>query len=250
MVAVLAVLVTACHVRTEIDIDVNANGSGRATVSVTLDADAVMRVGDPQSLLKVDDLGKAGWTVTQSRGSDGSQTFTATKPFADPAQADEVFKELAGSPFQNFHVTRSRSFAKTTTEFTGTVDFAKGAESFTDPDLSAALDGKPLGDAVQAIEARIGQKLDDVFQFRIAVRLPGDVTSNAPGRASNGAEWEPTLSQTAPVTLVAKGEAYRTSTLVFTGIAITAFIALVILLLVRLAVRSRRRRLQPANSTQ
>ncbi len=87
-----------------------------------------------------------------------------------------------------------------------------------------------------------------MFRFRIVVRLPGSVTSNAPGQASNGAEWEPTLSQAAPVTLVAKGEAYRTSTLVFTGIAVVAFVALVVLLLIRLAVFSRRRRLTSADA--
>ena len=242
LVVALVLLAGACHVRTDVGIHVNADGSGQVSVAVTLDADAVTHAGDPQSLLKVDDLSKAGWTVTQSRGTDGSQTFTATKGFANPTEADAVFNELAGSPFQGFHLTRSRSFAKTTTEFTGTVDFAKGAESFADPELSAALDGKPLGDAVQAIEARIGQKLDDVFQFRIAVRLPGSVTSNAPGQASNGAVWEPKLSQTATVSLEAKGEAFRTSTLVFTAIAIAAFIGLLIVLLIRLAIRVNRRR--------
>jgi len=248
LVVLVVLAAGACRVRTDVGVQVNADGSGQVSVTITLDADAVSRAPNIASTLKIDDLTKAGWTVNQQRGSDGSLVFIATKPFANPAEADAIFTEISGTngPFRDFHITRSRSFARTMTGFTGTIDFKQGLVSFADQELSTALDGQPLGDDVKAIEARLGDTLDNVFQFRIAVRLPGDVTSNAPGQAVNGAVWQPKLSETTPVPLEATGKSWRVGTLVFTAIAIAAFVALNVLLVFRLALRSTSKRPRPS----
>ena len=234
----------ACRVRTDVGLRVNDDGSGQVSVTITLDADAVKHAPTIASTLKIDDLKQTGWTVTQVPGTDGSLSFTATKPFANPSEADAIFTEISGptGPFRDFHLTRSRSFARTTTGFTGTIDFKQGLASFADQELATALDGQPLGDDVKAIEARIGDSLDNVFQFRLAVRLPGEVTSNAPGQASNGAEWQPRLSESSPVPLQATGKSWRVGTLVATGVGMAAFVALVVLVVFRLALRSTAKR--------
>jgi hypothetical protein len=248
---VLACLAGACQVRTDVGVQVNEDGSGTVTVAITLDADALTKAPNITDALRVDDLTKAGWTVTQDRQSDGSLVFQAIKRFANPEEADKIFTEISGAagPFRDFHISRSRSFARTTTSFTGTIDFTNGLESFGDSELAQALDGKPLGDDIAAIEQRIGNTLDNVFQFQVAVRLPGDIESNAPGRAINGAVWHPKLSDRAPSQLEVKGRSWRVGTLVGVAIAVAAVFSLIVLLVFRLAVRSQNRRHRHSLST-
>jgi hypothetical protein len=247
LVALVGALVAGCQVRTDIGIDVHADGSGTVTVAVGLDDDAVKAVGDLGATLRTEDLTKAGWTVSEpAKEADGYTYVRVSKPFANPAEADEVFGEISGptGPFRDFHLTRARTFARTEVRFTGTVDFSGGLTSFTDSGLAQQLDGKPLGQDVPTIEQRVGGSLDKAFTFRVLVRLPGDVTSNATAQATNGAEWEPKLSDRAPSVLTATGRSWRVGTIVFTALGALAVLALVVLVVVRLV--RRRRRARPA----
>lgn len=82
--------------------------------------------------------------------------------------------------------------------------------------------------------------LDRIFTFRVVTRLPGDVESNAPLEADQGAEWRPTLGE--EVTLVATSSALNTRQVVGSLIAVAAALALAVVVLVgRL-----RRRADPA----
>lgn len=240
-VALIVVLAAGCQVRTVVGIDVHDDGSGTVTVSVGLDQEAVDRVGDLSGALRVDDLKATGWTVTgPTKETDGFTYVRAAKPFANPAEANKVFGEIAGAggPFRDFRIARSRSFARTETTFDGTVDFAHGLESFTDSQLAQALDGKPLGNDVAAIEKAIGTPLDQAFSFKVAVRLPGRIASNATGSAANGAEWAPKLSDKAPSTLHAEGKSWRVGTIALVAVAAVALVAALVVLLVRLAGRT------------
>lgn len=243
LVALVVVFSGACRVRTDIGIEVKANGSGTVTVKIGLDDDAMKQAPNFQQSLKVDDLAAHGWTLTGPvKETDGFTYFSASKPFANPDEAKRIFLEISGAkgPFRDFNITRSRSFARTKFGFSGTVDFTGGIESFSDSDLAAQLDGKPVGEDVKAIEQRINDSLDNVFQIRIAVRLPGDVSSNAPGQAANGAVWQPRLSQQGAVALTATSTSTRWVTIVGALVAVGALIGLVVLAIVRLVARRRR----------
>jgi hypothetical protein len=251
-VVALVVVLAGCQVRTDVAVDVKDDGSGTVTVSVGLDDASVQAVGDLATVVKVDDLRAAGWTVNgPTKETDGFTYLRLSKPFASVEQANVIFEEIAGAggPFRDFTLERSRSFARTKTGFTGTIDFTGGLASFADSDLAQQLDGKPLGEDIAALEQRIGNTLDNVFRFRVLVRLPGDVTSNAPGGASNGAVWEPHLSDTAPLSLTAQGRSWRVTTLVFTAVAVVAAAALLVILLIRIAVRRTDRRTPPPPAT-
>jgi len=172
-----------------------------------------------------------------------------TKPFANPAGAVKIFTELSGpdGPFRDFTVTRSRSFKHTKFHFSGTIDFAKGIESFSDSGLAQELDGKPMGDDIKAIEQRINDSLDNVFQFQVRVRMPGGVTSNAPTQAVNGAIWQPRLSQSGPVTLEASSESTRWASILGSIAAGVAVLGLVLVLPVLFVVRRRRGSVTPGS---
>jgi hypothetical protein len=244
LVALVVVLSGACRVRTDIGIEVKDNGSGTVTVKIGLDDDAMKKAPNFQQSLKVDDLAAHGWTLTGPvKETDGFAYFSASKPFANPDEAKKIFREISGDkgPFRGFAITRSRSFARTKFGFSGTVDFTGGIESFSDSELAAQLDGKPIGEDVKAIEQRINDSLDNVFQIRIAVRLPGEVSSNAPGQATNGAVWQPRLSQVGAIPLQASSTSTRWVTIIGAVVAVLSVLGIVVLLVVRVVLGARRR---------
>lgn len=248
-VALLVLLASACRLDVNVGIDVNEDGSGVVRVAVGLDDDAMSKIPDLGQQVRVDDLTATGWTVTgPTKEADGMTWMRASKPFSTPAEAAAVLAEVAGEqgPFRDFALTRKRSFARTSFDFSGTVDFTGGIEAFSDQELTQLLDGEPLGQDVATIEQQIGESLDRVFHFQVAVQLPGSVSSNAPGEASNGAVWTPQLSDSAPQELHATSRSWHTSTLAWTAAAVVAGLALVVVLLVRLVRSARRGRGQGA----
>ena len=247
LVVAVVLAPTGCRVQTDIGVTVKENGSGTVTVGVGFDDDALRRVPNLLQSLRTDDLKAVGWTVAGPlKSTDNLTRVEVSKNFANPDEASKIFTELSGpnGPFRDFAITRTRSFARTKFTFTGTVDFMRGLESFGDSELAAQLDGKPLGDDLQAIEQRIGEPLDDVFRFRISVHLPGEVKSNAPVQLAGDAVWQPRLSQSGPMQLKASSTSTRWKTIVPTIIAVAAGAALLLVLVVRgvVALRSRRRR--------
>lgn len=244
MLGVLAVVALgACRVETEVGLSVGEDGSGVVEVGIGLDDDALARVPGIEDELRVEDLRATGWTVVGPvEEADGNTWFRISKPFATAEEAGAVLAEVAGAdgPFRDFRLVRDRPFARTTYRFEGTVDLTAGLEGFGDAELAALLDGEPLGEDVAAIEARLGEPVDAVFGFQVAVRLPGDVSSNAPTEAGDGAMWQASLAQGAPLELRAESTQYRTSTVALTAIGALAVLA-ALGTAVRAAVAGRRR---------
>jgi hypothetical protein len=245
ILALVALALSACQLQVEVGVDAHEDGSGTVSVGVGLDADAVQKLGgvdDLRQLVKVDDLTATGWHVTgPATERDGNTWIRATKAFSTPEQAATILTEVAGGPFKDFHLTRKRSFARTSFTFGGTVDFTQGLASFSDPDLTAALDGQPLGDDPASIEKKFGGAIDRLVHIRIAVRLPGSVASNAPGQASNGAVWTPKLADTAPAVLKASSRSWHKATLALLAVAALAIFALLLFVLVVIADKVRHR---------
>jgi hypothetical protein len=230
-----------CRLDVTTAVDVRDDGSGTVEVAVGLDEDAVRRVPNLRNQLRTDDLVDAGWTITGPVEEDGTTWVRARKPFATPAEAGRVLNELVGEqgPFKDFAVTRDRSFARTSYGFKGTVDFVEGVEAFSDEELEQVLDGEALGDSVEEFTRRVGESLDRIFRFRVAVRLPGEVTSNAPGRAANGAVWQPKLSDREASELRAQSRTWEVAPLAWTAIAVAAAIGFALVVAIRLTARRR-----------
>jgi hypothetical protein len=178
------------------------------------------------------------------READGLSWFRASKPFGTPEEAGEILTEVTGEqgPFRDFELSRSESLLRREFDFEGTVDFAAGLESFGDEALAEALEGEPLGEDVAAVEQQLGIVADEVFGFRVALRMPGDVESNAPTEADNGAVWRPRLSEGGPITLTASSSSLRLRSVVLAGVSVLAFIAALVVLTMGVIVARRRRR--------
>jgi len=216
------VLLSSCRLQLVVDTAVDEDGSGQIEVAAGLDEDAVDRIGgDLAAVLATDDLVAAGWTVDPpALEDDGYLWVRLRRPFADARQAAAIFADIAGAdgPFQDFSVRRKSSFARTEWGFTGRLDFRGGPEAFGDAGLAAELDGEPLGQTVAEIEAQLGEPLSEAIQVRVSVRLPGEVTSNAPVTVDHGGVWQVGFGERS-VALEATGEERRTSSLVAVGVS-------------------------------
>ena len=223
-------------------VDVGRDGGGAVRVAVGLDRDALARVGDLRSQLRVDDLRRSGWAIVgPRREADGRTWVRGAKRFADAAGAARVVAEVTGTdgPFRAFRVARSSSFLRVRTTFRGTVDLRGGLESFGDARLREQLGGTSTGTSTADLERELGRALERVFSFRVDARLPGDVSANAPTVADGGAVWRPRLGER--VVLVAEATSWRVRRVLGLGVAAVAALLLVLLLAGRARVRRARR---------
>jgi hypothetical protein len=184
LLLLLALVLSACTLDVDVHVEVHPDGSGAVDVTATVDAGALQRIGgDLGSVLDVDGLRAAGWSVDGPTSTTaGGSTVHLHQSFADPDEATKVFADLAGSdadsPFRDLRVSRDRSLLRTRWRFGGSIDLDRGANV---PGV-----GSDLG----ALEDQLGESLDRLLQVRIGVRLPGSVRSNATTKADNGAVWQ------------------------------------------------------------
>lgn len=242
IVGVLVALVLAgCQLTAELNVVVEPDGSGTVEIGIGLDDDALERRPDVFDELDVDDLVEAGWVFTGPVREGDRTWLRASRDFASPDELGPLIDDVAGTdgPFRDFSLTRESAFAETIYAFRGTVDFAGGLDEITDdPELAEALDAEP----VELLEERLGAAIDRLISVQVAVRLPGEVESNATTRASNGAVWSPSVLEEEAIELVATSTVSRSERLVWVAVAVAAGIALVLVLAIRLASWRRSRR--------
>lgn len=235
VVAGLLVSLGGCKVAIRVGVEANQRGSGRVLAVVTLDPDAQRYVGTLQ--LETADLVKAGWKVAgPTKIARGELQVTATKAFATPAQAQRIVRELdqGSGLFRDFRLVQQRSFFKTSSKFRGTVDLSKGLETFSDDELRATL-GPSLGATQEEFAQRIGTALADALPMTVGVRLPGEVTANAPQASGGAAAWHPRLGERVELTAAATHWNVR-------GVALAAVAVVAGALGLLSALRYRRRR--------
>ena len=238
-----------CRLELDVHVEMAEDGSGSVEVVVGIDPDGIERIGgDLEDVLAIDDLGAAGWIVEgPEEEADGFTRVRFRKPFDNPEEAAVVFDEIAGEdgPFQDFAVSHEPSFARTEWGFTGRIDFSGGLAAFGDEALAAELDGEPLGQTVEEIEAQLGEPLDRVIQVAVGVQLPGEVESNATEPADGGGVWQVAFGD-GPVDMEATGKEERTATAAGARVAAICAVLLLVYGLVRLILRVARRRSRDA----
>ena len=216
LAAAALALLAACKVDTTVGVELGSGGTGRIRATVILDQAAADRVPDLRKQLRLRDLRAAGWQVDPpEKTADGGVRIEAVKRFRTPAEATRIVEELAGpdGPFRDFRLERDRSFLRTRTAFSGTVELGSGIDAFADDDLRARLGGSVLGLDPAAFK--------DAFTFAVTARLPG-----APPNL-----WHPILGER--LELTANAEQWNVRTIVSSAVSVVAAVALVVLLLRR-----------------
>jgi len=241
VIALVVLGLTGCQVKLHVDTKVNGDGSGTVQVALGLDAEALAKVGDLNSQLRVDDLRAAGWDIEGPDARDDGFTWvSATKGFADAAGATAVMDEVNGADgaFRQWTVTRSSSPLSTSYTVNGTIDLTKGMQTFGDDQLSQLLGGDPFAAGVAKLEQEQGRPLSDMVDVQVTVDTPGGTRTFTPSLA----DQEPTVVKVS------------TSSTNWMGLLVALFVAgcvvLVVLVVVlrRRALRTRRERQTRASS--
>lgn len=243
MAAALVVVVAACDVDITVDVDVARDGSGVVEVVVVLDDEAAARIPELADLLRTDDLVEAGWQIDGPVDTvDDGFELVARKPFASPDQLQPVLDEITGpdGAFRDFALSRATEFAEVDLSLSGVVDLSRGVELFSDAELTEALDGRPLGIDLAALEAEIGP-IADAVELTFEAHLP----------ATNGDDAEISVSPAlgddpVPVAVAAtdEDELARILRLVGWAAAILAGVAMLVNVVIW-TVEWRRRRAEP-----
>ncbi|MBV6508479.1 MAG: hypothetical protein JJLCMIEE_01542 [Acidimicrobiales bacterium] len=252
--AVVLLALSSCEVQADVSVAVADDGSGTVEVAVGLDQEATAEVPDLAEQLRTEDLEATGWTVSGPEvGSDGWTWVRVEKGFADPDELGQVMSEVAGpeGAFREFTLERNEAFALTTWELTGVVDLSGGLEQFSDPELTAALGGLPLGVDLDALAAASGTHPAESFTVRLIADLPGEVGNSNAETVDGSAVWEWELADTEseavgtvtgeaePVEVSAESSEAQLLPRVLIGAAIAAM-ALAVLILVLQRMRRRR----------
>ena len=209
---------TACQVTLTASIEAGPDGAGFVRAGIGMDNEALAQLGDPATELRLDDLRAAGWTVTGPvRERDGLTWVRIAHRFTSPAEATRLAAQL-GEPFQGLRLVRRRSFLKTKTRLTGSIDLSKGLAAFSDPALQAALGG-----------ADLGALTDDNVHLRFEARLQGQTRT-----------WSPKLGE--QVDIAAQAQSWNTGPVAAAIAAVAAVAAVAFALTGLVAVFAARRR--------
>lgn len=215
-------------------VDAAAGGGGQVRATVTLDEEAAAQVPDLAPQLRVDDLEAAGWVVDgPTPAAGGGVTLRVSKRFSSPAGAARAVEELsgAGGPFSSLRLTREQGLWKTKTALVGTVDLSAGLGAFGDAALAETLGAPNLGLDPAAVERELRTPLAEALRVEFVGRLPGTTSSNAPSSRGDAGVWAVDLGSTVAVS--ASSEAWNVVRLGFAGVALLAFLALLVVVVRR-----------------
>ncbi len=189
-------VLVGCRVSVDVELAVATDGTGTLTIVVTADQELVAKAPEVATDLRVDDLRAAGWTVTgPDRTADGGLRVELVHAFTDPDEAQRLLGTLngPGGPLRGLRLELERSFARTTTNFTGEIRL-DGLGAFGDDALTAALGGTPpFGGAVTNPGAAVA--------VSVVLRAPGRVLSGNGAVEDGSVRWvaEPVGSSSTPM---------------------------------------------------
>ena len=170
-------LSSACQLRLNVEIDVDRNGGGVLAVAVAADAELLELAeeadSDPLGDLVTAGESLDGWRVSDGTDDDGTRTVTLSSEFADPAEFEALTAELAETLAAD-EVEFLEPFSMTVSEDRVSVAGAASAE----PRAAVRDYGLTPNEAVRLI------KRNDAFNYTLAVRMPGELTSTKPADLS------------------------------------------------------------------
>lgn len=206
-VVALVVVVTcsACELRADVRIEAQPDGTGVVTVATGFDDEALARLGDPASRLRLDDLRQAGWAVSgPERRDDGFTWVQASKAFASVEEARLVVVEAVGDSamVRDLDLVHSETDKADLYRMTGAVDLSRGLDAFADPGLADALGGDPFGGLLARVEAEEGRSVAEMVDVRVVASVGDQVQVLAPELGGPAQQIDVTKQVAKPTSVV------------------------------------------------
>jgi hypothetical protein len=172
-------LISACKADATVTVRMKDDGSGAVAVTLVLDADAVHSAeaggGKLEDRVRVSDLQSDGWKVSAwVRAADGSAVLRLSKPFADPAAATAILREVSGTvgPLHDTEVARDQGLVSTKYSVTGTIDLAQvGSGVTSDEQLVQSLQGQQVD--VNTVDQALQAAARESVSLHVVADLPG-----------------------------------------------------------------------------
>lgn len=230
VLALVAVLATACQVRVGTDVSVADDGSGRIAVTVALDEDLVSSLTtdgfDPFAGL--DEL-PDGWTVERTQ-PDGGEAVTVTADFADPAGlADRVAQLQEGLDDEDPQLLDDLALAVAedgSATLTGRAGFR--------PPSSTGMRGVGVRFDGEDLAALLAERGDEVLQVDLRVTMPGPVVDGNADEVDGGtATWHLPVTELVDIRVASDPPTDRTWWLVGGAVLVGLVVGFVGLGLVR-----------------
>ncbi len=182
-------LLASCRVDTTVSVLVNSDGTGSIEVAVVADSEAVKAEPNLAKQVRLDDLTQTGWSVEgPSPTPEGGLSLVLTRPFTNLAEANAVLATLSGpdGPIREPLIEASGSRGDVRWSFSGALDFSKGFDTISDPELTEALGGTPWLAELQ----RIGLSPSDAASLTVKISMPGvPASSDDPEAVTTAREW-------------------------------------------------------------
>ena len=228
----VGLVVTGCSISMGLETKVNADGSGTLGLRVAVDEEMQQFLGQQGEDIDLfgELVGEAppGWKVEQGTDPDGSKFVSMAGTFASVDELNKLLDEFGeagdGLGIENVSITQEKSFLKTTTSYSATVD--AGA-------LFGGLGDMPgMDDEMMSPDMLAG-----IFQFENRVTLPGTIkANNGDSVQGNTVIWRP---KTGVVQMTATSEITNWGPLI--GIIAGAVFLVAVVVIVLLIVRSRKK---------
>lgn len=202
---VLVGVCSACELRADVRIEAQPDGTGVVTVATGFDDEALARLGDPASRLRLDDLRQAGWAVTgPERRDDGFTWVQASKAFTSVEDARLVVVEAVGDSamVRDLDLVHSETDKADLYRMTGTVDLSRGLDAFADPGLADALGGDPFGGLLAQVEADEGRSVAEMVDVRVVASVGDQVQVLAPELGGAAQQIDVTKQVAKPTSVV------------------------------------------------
>jgi FMN phosphatase YigB (HAD superfamily) len=170
--AAVAVLV-GCQLDAVVDLDVDQDGSGTVVVTGQLDAEANAQLGGLATQLRVTDLERSGWDITQTDTEAGGVEVVAVKAVANRNDWQPTLDEIAGpGVFTNVRIETDDAFANTSQQLSFEVDLSQGWDLAASPEFTEALGGEPFGAPIASLTN--GRSLDEIVSVDVVATVVDD----------------------------------------------------------------------------
>ena len=173
LVAMVALVATACRVDADLAVEMATDGTGSVTVSAVFDAAATEALDGLATEVFLADFTDAGWTLDGPEAAgDGGVSISARKEVPSADALGPILDEILGpGVFTDVELATSDNFGERTQTLSYGLDLSNGWQLFADDALTESLGGEPFD--VPIDELTDNRTLDDIIDIEVTSTLRG-----------------------------------------------------------------------------
>lgn len=184
LVAILALVATACRVDADLEVEMAPDGTGSVTVNAVFDAAATEALDGLATEVFLGDVTDAGWTLNGPEVTDdGGVSISARKAVPSADALGPILDEILGpGVFTNVELATVDNFGERTQTLSYELDLTSGWQLFADAALTQSLGGEPFGVPIDQLTDN--RTLDDIIDLEVTSTLRAESGEPSTGIAT------------------------------------------------------------------